>query len=88
MTTMLKKITQKELDIVIKNHRLWLAGDNNGQKADLSNHDLIGLDMSGSDMRWADIQHNANRVAARYDDIRRRPRCHMVRLLERQSCPI
>ena len=98
MTTMLKKITQEELDIVINNHCLWLAGDVAGKKTDLNNHDLSRVGHAWVGHAWvghervghervehargghargghadADIQHNANRVAARYDDIRRRP---------------
>lgn len=51
----MKKITQEELNIIIKEHKLWLK-DRSGKRADLSDCDISKLDMSHADMRYSDVR--------------------------------
>ena len=61
----MERLTQAELDDVIKKHKLWLDKHPDGIRADLRYKDISGLNMSwadmtranmeGADMRWADI---------------------------------
>ena len=53
-------MTQIELNEILHKHKLWLDGDENGSKADLSGADLSkadlsGADLSGADLRWANL---------------------------------
>ena len=52
---MRKKITREELDAFLRKHKLWLADDPEGERADLSGADLSGADLSGADLRGADL---------------------------------
>lgn len=53
-------MTQRELDRVIADHRLWLESvGEQGKRADLTGVNLTGLNMSGADMTWA-IMSGAN----------------------------
>ncbi len=51
----MKKITQEELNIILKEHKLWLK-DRSGKRADLSDCDLSQLDMSYSDMSYSNMR--------------------------------
>ena len=66
----MKKYTDLELKNILDKHFLWLAGDPNGVRADLSGADLSGAnlnrtnlreadlrgaDLRGADLRWADL---------------------------------
>ncbi len=42
----MKTYTQEELNEVLKQHNLWLQGNNKGQRADLSGVNLSGADLS------------------------------------------
>jgi hypothetical protein len=48
-----------ELNEVIRLHRLWLDGDMNGVRADLSGADLSNANLTNANLRYADL-HNAN----------------------------
>ena len=48
---MRKKITREELDAFLRKHKLWLADDPEGERADLSGADLSGADLYGADLR-------------------------------------
>ncbi len=50
----MKKITQEELNIILKEHKLWLK-DRSGKRADLSDCDLSKLDMSYADMGYSNM---------------------------------
>lgn len=52
----MKKITRNELEIILRNHKLWLVDHSDGQRADLRNTDLLGADLRWADLRWADLQ--------------------------------
>ena len=45
----------KELDIILKNHKLWLI-KNIGQRADLQDADLQGANLRGANLRRANLQ--------------------------------
>lgn len=55
---MLKKITQKELDIVLEKHRLWLERKDGGERADLSYTDLSYLDFLEANLKFANFRHS------------------------------
>ena len=53
-------MTTKEIAEALRLHKLWHAGDKNGQRADLNGAYLIGADLreadlSGTDLRGADL---------------------------------
>ena len=52
-------MTQKELDKIVGQHKLWLQEDVDGwedMKADLRWADLRGANLRGADLRWADLR--------------------------------
>ena len=52
----LRKISQEELERVLKEHELWIESDGkDGRRADLSGADLSGADPSGADLIGADL---------------------------------
>ena len=58
----LKKITPEELEVFLRKHKLWLNGDSNGERADLSNANLSNAnlryaDLSNADLRYADLRY-------------------------------
>lgn len=57
-------MTQEELDEVIRKHKLWLNGEEGGERANLIDKDLRGLDMDGADMRDARMEHVDMRYAS------------------------
>ena len=52
----MKKIDNKELKTILKKHRMWLNGEDGGERAVLREADMRWADMSGADMRWADMR--------------------------------
>lgn len=57
-------MTQEELDEVIRKHKLWLNGEEGGERAILVDRDLSGLDMSGADLRDAHMERADMRGAS------------------------
>ena len=51
----MKKITREELEVFLRKHKLWLADDPNGERADLCGADLRGANLWGADLRGADL---------------------------------
>ena len=51
----MKKITQEELEVFLRKHKLWLADEEGGERADLSGADLIKAYLSGADLSEADL---------------------------------
>lgn len=49
----MKKITQAELDVFLRKHKLWLVGDPEGERADLSGAYLSGANLSGANLSGA-----------------------------------
>ena len=47
----MKTITENELADILRKHRLWLLGDSNGERADLSVANLYGANLYGADLR-------------------------------------
>lgn len=46
----------KELSEVLKKHKLWLEGENGGERADLRGADLRCADLRHADLQGADLQ--------------------------------
>ena len=51
----MKKFTKEELNEIRKKHILWIYGDPEGERADLSRADLSGADLRGADLYEADL---------------------------------
>ena len=51
----MKKYTELELRGIIEKHYLWLAGDPNGERADLSGADLREADFGGANLSRSDL---------------------------------
>jgi hypothetical protein len=51
----MKTYTQSELSEVLNKHRLWLANDLDGSRADLSRANLSGANLSGADLSGANL---------------------------------
>ena len=55
---------QKELDIILKKHEMWLNGETNGERAALRHANLSDADLRNADLRHADLRNadlrNAN----------------------------
>ena len=51
----MKKYTELELRGIIEKHSLWLAGDPNGERADLSGADLREADFGGANLSRSDL---------------------------------
>ena len=52
----MKKITQEELEVFLRKHKLWLFGNPKGERADLCGANLRGADLRGADLRGADLR--------------------------------
>ena len=51
----MKKYTELELKDTLEKHFLWLEGDPNGERADLSGANFCGADLRGADLRGANL---------------------------------
>lgn len=51
----MKKITQDELNNILKDHKKWLSVAYGGIRADLRGADLSGADLSGANLSGADL---------------------------------
>ena len=49
----MKKITKEELEVFLRKHKLWLACEEGGERADLSRADLRGANLSRADLSGA-----------------------------------
>ena len=52
----MKKYTELELKDTLEKHFLWLEGDPNGERADLSEANLRGANLRGADLSGADLR--------------------------------
>ena len=50
-----KKITQKELEVFLRKHKLWLENDPKGERADLERANLYGADLRGANLERANL---------------------------------
>ena len=50
-----KVITREELDKILRKHKLWLADEKDGERADLSRADLSRADLLGANLLGADL---------------------------------
>ena len=50
-----KKITHEELEQFLRKHKLWLLGDKDGDRADLSDANLSGADLSDANLSGANL---------------------------------
>ena len=51
----MKRITQEELAVFLRKHKLWLENEEGGEIADLSGANLSGADLSGANLSGADL---------------------------------
>lgn len=49
---------QKELDKILRLHKMWLNGEEGGKRADLRGANLRGANLRGADLRGADLDHS------------------------------
>ena len=63
----MKKFTKEELNEIRKKHILWIYGDPEGERADLSRADLIWADLSRANLRGADLSGADLRGADLYE---------------------
>ena len=47
---------KEELNEILRKHALWLCGDPDGERADLSGADLSGADLRWANLYWADLR--------------------------------
>lgn len=59
-----KRIIKDDLEVFLRKHKLWLANDPEGKRADLRGANLYRVDLRGVDLRGADLSgaslHRAN----------------------------
>ena len=58
---------QKKLDEILRLHKMWLNGEEEGKRADLRGADLRGADLWDADLRGADLRGADLRGAALWD---------------------
>jgi hypothetical protein len=58
---------KNQLDKIIKNHKLWLAGGSKGERANLRGADLHGAALHGANLRKADLRKADLREADLYE---------------------
>lgn len=46
---------QEKLNEILAKHRMWLGGEEDGERANLSGADLRGANLSGANLRRADL---------------------------------
>ena len=63
----MKIYTEDELAEILEKHRLWLGGDDGGERADLRSADLSYIDLSYIDLSRADLR-DANLSSANLSD--------------------
>lgn len=59
----IKQISREELNEILKEHKLWLEGEGEGERADLSYTNLSGMDLRGVNLKRAILTH-ANLIYA------------------------
>ena len=53
----IKQISREELNKILKEHELWLKGEGEGKRADLSYTNLRGMDLKGVNLKRAILTH-------------------------------
>jgi hypothetical protein len=51
----MKRITQEELEVFLRKHKLWMIGDQEGERADLTDANLYGADLTDANLYGADL---------------------------------
>lgn len=74
----MKKITEKELNEILRKHQMWLNKEEGGQLADLrevdlSGRDLEGANLQGANLEWANLDYSClplwcGSLSAHFDD--------------------
>lgn len=59
----MKTLTKEELNVILKLHKKWLNGEENGERANLRGADLRNVNLVGANLRGADLR-DANLVYA------------------------
>ena len=53
----IRQISREELNEILKEHELWLKGEGEGERADLSYTNLSGMDLKGVNLKRAILTH-------------------------------
>ena len=69
----MKKITKEELKVFLRKHKLWLANDKAGERADLSGADLREANLRRANLSGADLDYSClplwcGSLSANFDD--------------------
>ena len=51
----MKTISSGDLKEILRKHALWVYGDPEGERADLTGADLTGADLTGADLKWTKL---------------------------------
>jgi uncharacterized protein YjbI with pentapeptide repeats len=52
----MKRITQEELEVFLRKHKLWLEGNKRGERANLCGADLQGANLRGATLKGANLR--------------------------------
>ena len=55
---------KEEIQELLKNHKLWLSGDGDGRRADLTGADLTGANLTGANLTYANLTGATGLVSA------------------------
>ena len=61
-----KVITKEELEVFLRKHKLWLAEEEGGERANLEGANLEGANLEGANLKWANLDE-ANLRGANLD---------------------
>ena len=69
----MKRITQEELEVFLRKHKLWLENKKGGERADLSRADLSWANLSGANLSGANLDFSTiplwcGSLKANFDD--------------------
>mgnify|MGYP002510294917 CR=1 FL=1 len=63
-----KVITQKELEVFLRKHKLWLEGKEGGERANLEGANLEGANLSRANLDYSCIPLWCGSLKAKFDD--------------------
>ena len=52
----MKKITKEELEVFLRKHKLWLEGDDEGERANLEGANLYRANLKGANLKGANLE--------------------------------
>ena len=63
-----KKITQEELEVFLRKHKLWLENKEGGERANLEGANLEGADLARADLDYSCFPLWCGSLSAHFDD--------------------